>query len=70
MNLSKELSLSEFAKLTEGATGADIKAICTEAGLFAIRDDRDLISRSDFLKAIDKLLRKEGLKNAASGTYL
>ncbi|MDD1775913.1 MAG: AAA family ATPase, partial [Candidatus Methanomethylicus sp.] len=70
MNVTKEISLTELAKLTEGATGAEIKAICTEAGLFAIRDQRDQILRSDFLKAIDKLLRKEGPKNAASGTYL
>lgn len=70
MNVAKEVSLTELANLTEGATGAEIKAICTEAGLFSIRDDRDMITRSDFIKAIGKLLKKEGTKNAVSGTYL
>jgi proteasome regulatory subunit len=70
MNVVKEVSLTELANLTEGATGAEIKAICTEAGLFSIRDDRDMITRSDFVKAIGKLLKKEGTKNAVSGTYL
>jgi proteasome regulatory subunit len=70
MNVAKEVSLTELANLTEGATGAEIKAICTEAGLFSIRDDRDMITRSDFVKAIGKLLKKEGTKNAVSGTYL
>ncbi|MCQ5377303.1 MAG: AAA family ATPase, partial [Candidatus Methanomethylicia archaeon] len=70
MNVMKEVSLNELAKLTEGATGAEIKAICTEAGLFAIRDDRETVMRKDFIKAIDKLLKREERKHAASGTYL
>jgi len=68
MNVSKEVTLSGLAKATEGATGADIKAICAEAGMFAIREDRDTITREDFLKAIDKLFRKEAPKGV--GTYL
>jgi proteasome regulatory subunit len=69
MNVSKEVSMKELASITDGATGAEIKAICTEAGLFAIRNDRDMITKSDFSKAIDKLLKREGGKSAAS-TYL
>ncbi|HPC27946.1 MAG TPA: proteasome-activating nucleotidase [Candidatus Methanomethylicus sp.] len=69
MNVSKEVSMKELADITDGATGAEIKAICTEAGLFAIRNDRDMITKSDFSKAIDKLLKREGGKSAAS-TYL
>lgn len=70
MNVMKEVSLNELAKLTEGATGAEIKAICTEAGLFAIRDERETVMRKDFIKAIDKLLKREEKKHASSGTYL
>lgn len=69
MNVSK-IDVKELARITEGATGADIKAICTEAGMFAIRENRDHITREDFLKAIEKILRREGAKGVVSGTYL
>ncbi|MEM2796536.1 MAG: hypothetical protein QXR15_04570, partial [Candidatus Hadarchaeales archaeon] len=39
-----------------GATGADIKAICTEAGMFAIREGREIVEEVDFEKAIAKVL--------------
>ncbi len=69
MNVSK-IDVKELARITEGATGADIKAICTEAGMFAIRENRDHIIREDFLKAIEKILRRGGAKGVLSGTYL
>ncbi|MCX8169933.1 MAG: proteasome-activating nucleotidase, partial [Candidatus Methanomethyliaceae archaeon] len=69
MNL-KEVNLSELARITEGATGAQIKAICTEAGMFAIREGRDYVVREDFIKSIDKILKKGGIKIVQSGTYL
>ncbi|GAB4325954.1 MAG: proteasome-activating nucleotidase [Promethearchaeota archaeon] len=62
MNLADPtMSFASLVPLTEGATGADIKAICTEAGMFAIRDDRTAVTASDFHKAIAKVLaNKEG----------
>ncbi|MBC7113996.1 MAG: proteasome-activating nucleotidase [Candidatus Methanomethyliales bacterium] len=69
MNVT-EIDVKELARITEGATGADIKAICTEAGMFAIRNNRDHIIREDFLKAIEKILRREGVKSVVSGAYL
>lgn len=36
-------------------SGAEIRAVCTEAGYFAIREERDKVNESDFLKAIDKI---------------
>ncbi|MBI4394387.1 MAG: proteasome-activating nucleotidase [Euryarchaeota archaeon] len=38
------------------ASGADIKAVCTEAGMFAIREERETISMNDFERAIEKIL--------------
>ena len=55
MKLNK-VDLEELARLTEGATGADIKAICTEAGYSAIRAGRKRVVMSDFLYAIKKVL--------------
>ena len=55
MSVAKKVSLEELANRTEGVSGADIKAICTEAGMFAIREERIRVKMLDFTKAIDKV---------------
>ncbi len=55
MNLDEEVNLTEVAGLTEGKNGADLRAVCMEAGMFAIRKEHDTITRSDFLNAIEKI---------------
>lgn len=56
MNLDESLNAEELASRSDGATGADIKAIATEAGMFAIRDNRDFVTMNDFEKALTKVL--------------
>lgn len=56
MNVAEEVSPNKLADLTEGASGAEIKSICTEAGMLAIRDNRDTVLEDDFLKAKTKVL--------------
>ncbi|MDI9646480.1 MAG: proteasome-activating nucleotidase [Archaeoglobales archaeon] len=58
MKLASDVDFNELARLTEAASGADIKAICTEAGMFAIREERTSVTMLDFMKAIDKVLRR------------
>jgi len=55
MNLASDIDFEELAEMTPEASGADIKAICTEAGMFAIRDDRTEVTLDDFLGAHEKL---------------
>jgi len=55
MTLDTEVNLREVAFLTEGKNGADLRAICMEAGMFAIREEHDSITRTDFLNAIEKI---------------
>jgi len=55
MNLADGVDFAELAELTPEASGADIKAICTEAGMFAIRDDRTEVTVDDFMEAHEKL---------------
>ena len=43
----------------ENFSGAEIKAACTEAGYFAIREKRTKITKVDFLKAIEKVKQEE-----------
>ena len=55
MNLASDIDFDDLAEMTPDASGADIKAICTEAGMFAIRDDRTEVTLNDFLEAHEKL---------------
>jgi proteasome regulatory subunit len=56
MNFDESINLEELASRSDGATGADIKAVATEAGMFAIRENRDIVSMIDFEKALTKVL--------------
>ncbi len=67
MNVVKSINVSELAAKTEGATGADIKAICTEAGMFAIRDNRKRVTRKDFEQAIKKVLEEKSKQTNEPG---
>lgn len=67
MNLDNGVNLEDIAARSEGATGADIKAICTESGMFAIRDNRDIVTMQDFEKAILKVLDEGVEKGMESG---
>ena len=58
MAFEDEADIDLLADLTDGFSGADLKAVCTEAGMFAIRDKRDKISVDDFMKAVDKVMEK------------
>ncbi len=56
MNTAEDVDARKIADMTEGASGAEIKSICTEAGMLAIRDGRDTVTADDFLKAKIKVL--------------
>ncbi|MEM0231101.1 MAG: proteasome-activating nucleotidase [Candidatus Woesearchaeota archaeon] len=58
MNL-KDVNLEEIVKRTENFSGAELRALCTEAGYFALRDGRTFICQADFFKAVEKVKRKE-----------
>lgn len=58
MSLDDEADIDLLADLTEDLSGADLKAVCTEAGMFAIREKRDKITVADFMDAIDKVMSK------------
>jgi len=56
MNLADGIDFDSLAGRTEETTGADIKAICMEAGMFAIRAERRVVTLEDFDRAIAKIL--------------
>ncbi len=58
MKLGK-VNIDAITKKMEGMSGAEIHAVCTEAGYFAIRKNRFTISKQDFDSAIEKVLSSE-----------
>lgn len=61
MSLEK-VNYDKLFSLMEGFSGAEVRAVCTEAGYFAIREDRTKIKESDFVKAIKKVSEEESLE--------
>jgi proteasome regulatory subunit len=55
MQIADGVDFTALAEMATDASGADIKAICTEAGMFAIRDDRTEIVMDDFRSAWEKI---------------
>jgi proteasome regulatory subunit len=55
MNVAEDVDFGKLAERTEGKSGADLESLTTEAGMFAIRDDRTAIRMADFEDALDKL---------------
>ena len=59
MKLDSDVDLQELASITEGASGADIKAVVTEAGMIAIRENRTRVCMKDFTRAVEKVMKKQ-----------
>lgn len=55
MNMNSDVNLEELAGQVENASGADIKIVCTESGMFALREGRDQVNMRDFENAIIKV---------------
>jgi proteasome regulatory subunit len=52
----KGVNLDEVVRLTEETTGAELQAICREAGMMAVRSEAHAVSQDDFLKAVSKVM--------------
>ena len=61
-----DIDYEAIVKLAEGMNGADMRNICTEAGMFAIRDERDYVVHEDFMKAVRKMLEAKKLEPSAA----
>ena len=59
MSLADETDLGELAGKTDGFTGAELASIATEAGMFAIRDERTTVQLQDFVAALKKVEEEE-----------
>lgn len=63
MNLTRGINLRKIAELMPGASGAELKGVCTEAGMYALRERRVHVTQEDFELAQAKIMQKDTEKN-------
>jgi len=58
MNLTRGINLRKIASMLGGASGAEIKATCTEGGMFALRERRIHVTQEDLEMAVAKVTKR------------
>lgn len=69
MSVDKNIRFDLIARLCPNTTGAELKSVSTEAGMFAIRARRKMATERDFLDAVEKVIR-QGRKFSSTGVYM
>ncbi|ELA47714.1 26S protease regulatory subunit 7 [Vavraia culicis subsp. floridensis] len=69
MSVEKNIRYELIARLCPNATGAELRSVCTEAGMFAIRERRKAATEKDFLNAVEKVIQGYA-KFSATPRYL
>ena len=67
MSVERNIRFDLIARLCPNTTGAELRSVATEAGMFAIRARRKVATERDFLDAVEKVVR-QGTK--FSSTYV
>jgi 26S proteasome regulatory subunit T1 len=57
MSVERDIRFDLVARLCPNSTGAELRSVCTEAGMFAIRARRKVASEKDFLDAVNKVIK-------------
>merc|ERR1711981_983948 len=63
MNLMRGIDLKKVANGMHGASGAESKAVCTEAGMFALRERRIHVRQEDLEMAVAKVMKKDASRD-------
>lgn len=58
MTLADDVDFEKLARMTASASGADLNAIVMEAGMLAVRFDKESVSMSEFLESVTKVMSK------------
>jgi len=70
MSLGDDVDLDEFINQKDDLSGADIRAICTEAGLMALRERRMRVQMDDFRSARERIMKTKQDGGPVEGLYL
>ncbi|EIE76858.1 hypothetical protein G6F55_004203 [Rhizopus delemar] len=57
MSVERDIRYELIARLCPNATGAELRSVCTEAGMFAIRSRRKVATEKDFLESVNKVIK-------------
>lgn len=68
MSVERDIRYDLIARLCPNATGAELRSVCTEAGMFAIRARKRVASEKDFLDSVEKVIRQGG-KFSSTASY-
>merc|ERR1719476_1071553 len=63
MNLMRGINLKKIAAKLQGSSGAECKAVCTEAGMFALRERRIHVRQEDLEMAVAKVMKKDASRD-------
>lgn len=69
LSCEKDIRFELIARLCPNTTGADLRSVCTEAGMFAIRGRRKTIKEKDFLDSVNKVVKSQH-KFSATAKYM
>ncbi|TFK10569.1 phospholipase A-2-activating protein [Platysternon megacephalum] len=70
MNLTRGINLRKIAELMPGASGAEVKGVCTEAGMYALRERRVHVTQEDFEMAVAKVKSASRCPSSGWGRWL
>ena len=59
MNLTRGINLRKVAEGMPGSSGAEVKGVCTEAGMYALRERRVHVTQEDFEMAVAKVRMRQ-----------
>ncbi|OWB57310.1 hypothetical protein B5S28_g3247 [[Candida] boidinii] len=69
MSCERDIRWELISRLCPNATGAELRSVCTEAGMFAIRARRKVATEKDFLSAVEKVI-KGNMKFSSTSRYM
>ncbi|GMG19460.1 unnamed protein product [Ambrosiozyma monospora] len=69
MSCERDIRWELISRLCPNATGAELRSVCTEAGMYAIRSRRKVATEKDFLQAVEKVI-KGNLKFSSTSRYM
>jgi 26S proteasome regulatory subunit T1 len=57
MSIDSDIRFELIARLCPNTTGAELRSVCTEAGMFCLRARRKRVSEQDFLNSVNKVVK-------------
>merc|ERR1712241_97768 len=69
MAMDRDIRYELLARLCPNTTGAELRSVCTEAGMYAIRARKKMVTEKHFLKAVTKVI-KEYKKFSSTPSYM